>query len=81
LLDALLGDAALFIRSDAIERSWHLIDAVLEAWESGSTPPLASYERGSWGPTEAEALIDRDGHAWLRSCGNHHEATSGNGNK
>ena len=71
MLDALLGDAALFIRSDAIELSWRLIDPILEAWETGATPSLASYQTGSWGPTEAEALIARDGHAWLRSCGNH----------
>jgi len=81
LLDALLGDAALFIRSDAIELSWRLIDPVLEVWETGATPPLATYETGSWGPKEAEALIARDGHAWLRSCGNHHEAIGGSRNE
>lgn len=57
LFDALLGDAALFIRSDAIELSWRLIDPALETWENGAARPLASYEPGIWGPAGAEALI------------------------
>jgi glucose-6-phosphate 1-dehydrogenase len=74
LLDAIGGDAALFIRSDAIAFSWRLIDPILKVWESGGAAdgvPLATYEPGSWGPAEAEALLAGDERAWLRSCGGH----------
>ena len=73
LLDAVTGDAALFIRSDAIGRSWFLIDPILAAWEegNGAPPPLAAYEPGGPGPAEADELLAHDGNFWLRSCGGH----------
>ena len=74
LLDAMHGDASLFVRSDAIELAWRLIDPLTRAWEEGSpgtAPPLASYLPFTWGPDEAEALLVRDGRAWMRSCGCH----------
>lgn len=74
LLDALHGDAALFIRSDAIELSWRLMDPILRSWEAGS-PPLVHYDGGSEGPAEADALLARDGHAWARACGVHESQT------
>lgn len=78
LLDAVHGDAALFIRSDAIGQSWRLIDPILKAWESDDVP-LATYEPGSWGPAEAEALLATDARGWLRSCGGHDESRAAAG--
>ena len=68
LLDALEGDAALFSRSDEIELAWSLIDPVTQGWESGDGPPLLIYERGSWGPAEADELLARDNHVWQIGC-------------
>jgi glucose-6-phosphate 1-dehydrogenase len=68
LLDALLGDATLFIRSDAIERAWELIDPVIREWQGPDAPPMATYEPGSWGPEEADAFMERDGRAWIWGC-------------
>jgi glucose-6-phosphate 1-dehydrogenase len=68
LLDALKGDASLFARADEIELAWSLIDPLLERWEREETPPLSFYESGSWGPSEAEQLLARDGRAWHRQC-------------
>ena len=65
LLDALQGDAALFTRADEVEMAWSLIDPIIEAWEARKEPP-ASYEPGTWGPAEADALLARDGRAWSR---------------
>jgi glucose-6-phosphate 1-dehydrogenase len=65
LLDALQGDAALFTRADEVEMAWSLIDPIIEAWETRKEPP-ASYEPGTWGPAEADALLARDGRAWSR---------------
>jgi glucose-6-phosphate 1-dehydrogenase len=71
LLDALRGDASLFIRRDEIEHAWELIDAVLQGWEMPDAPPLSTYRPGSWGPDEAGALLNRDGRIWLDSLDTH----------
>jgi glucose-6-phosphate 1-dehydrogenase len=68
LLDALKGDASLFARADEIERAWALIDPVLEHWDGPDAPPLAFYESGSWGPTEADRFLARDNRAWHNHC-------------
>jgi len=65
LLDALLGDPTLFIRSDEVAQAWRIADPVLEAFEEGNLP-LARYEAGTWGPPEADALLDRDGRRWRK---------------
>jgi glucose-6-phosphate 1-dehydrogenase len=64
LLDAMLGDPTLFARHDFVEGSWALITPINELWESGKAGPLTFYEAGEWGPTEADALIARDGKRW-----------------
>jgi glucose-6-phosphate 1-dehydrogenase len=68
LLDALLGDAALFTRSDEIETLWGIINPILEGWQTPQAPPVVSYPRESWGPVEAEELLARDGHVWRVGC-------------
>lgn len=70
LLDGIQGDASLFTRSDGIERSWELMDPIIRGWDGSEAPPLARYERGSWGPKEADDFLSRDG-GWLRGCGEH----------
>ena len=57
LLDAILGDATHFNRSDEIEYSWRIIDPFINAWLDGGTPKMLDYERGSIGPAEAEGLL------------------------
>jgi glucose-6-phosphate 1-dehydrogenase len=70
LLDAFHGDPALFAREDEVELSWKIVDPIVRGFESGS-PPLEIYERGTWGPGGADALLARDGRAWLHGCGGH----------
>jgi glucose-6-phosphate 1-dehydrogenase len=64
LLDAILGDATLFIRRDEVEAAWALITPVMEGWAAGQAPKPAPYWPGSWGPDVADALIEKDGRAW-----------------
>lgn len=71
LLDAMQGDPALFVRSDEIELDWQFIDPIHEGWNSDHAPKLASYESGSWGPLEADVLLNQDGRNWLAGCGDH----------
>jgi len=66
LLDCMLGDATLFNRSDAVDISWELVDPILDHWRNQGPKGLATYPAGSWGPAEADALIERDGRQWHR---------------
>ena len=67
LLDAMSGDATLFARRDEVEQAWRFIDPIEEAWHQSDAPPgLCEYQAGSWGPPEAEQLLERDGRAWRR---------------
>jgi glucose-6-phosphate 1-dehydrogenase len=64
LLDVMAGDATLFMRDDAVEASWQWIQPILDAWEASGERWLPEYPAGSWGPIEADRLIDADGNAW-----------------
>jgi len=64
ILDAIHGDAALFTRNDEIETAWKLVDPLLKAWEGADSSPMLTYPRGSWGPAEADHLLEQDGRAW-----------------
>jgi glucose-6-phosphate 1-dehydrogenase len=66
LLDALLGDQTLFLRADEIEASWRYADEVLNAWRRPDAPPLLEYPAGSWGPAEAEALLQGCEGGWSK---------------
>ncbi len=56
LTDAMNGDTELFSRQDVIERSWQIVDAVLD-----DATPIHGYAPGSWGPEQADRLIAADG--------------------
>ncbi len=64
LLDAMQGDATLFMRSDQVEVAWDVITPILETWESRPSLEFPNYAAGMWGPENAEALIARNGHTW-----------------
>lgn len=65
LLDIIDGDQMLFNRSDELEHSWRFIENILRGWENYDVP-LYTYEKGTWGPEEANALIEKDGRKWVR---------------
>lgn len=64
LLDALLGDVTLFMRSDEVEAAWAFITPTLEAWEQDRTSPTPTYPAGSDGPKEASCLTEDCQHPW-----------------
>ncbi len=67
LLDAMSGDATLFARRDEVENAWRFIDHIENAWhKSDNPPPVCFYPAGSWGPKEADELLQRDGRSWRR---------------
>lgn len=67
LLDCMLGDATLFIRGDEVESAWEALMPVISLWES--TPPehkFPNYEAGTWGPVEADNLLEKPWRKWRR---------------
>ena len=63
LLDLIEGDQTLFVRRDEVEAQWDWIDAIRRTWEANGTTPKP-YNAGSWGPSAAIALAERDGVSW-----------------
>lgn len=63
LLDLIEGDPTLFVRRDEVEAQWEWIDAIRDGWAANGTAPRA-YGAGSWGPSAAIALTERDGVSW-----------------
>ena len=66
LLDALQGDASLFMRADEIERSWEIADPFLKASEAPDASQPPEYSVGSDGPASANDLLARDGRKWQK---------------
>jgi glucose-6-phosphate 1-dehydrogenase len=65
LLDAALGDPTLFTRSDEVEASWAFLQPIIEGCVASPQRQLPQYAVGSWGPKEADDLIEDDGRQWM----------------
>ncbi|WP_299866190.1 glucose-6-phosphate dehydrogenase [uncultured Hoeflea sp.] len=66
LLDVIRCNQTLFMRRDEVEAAWTWIDPILKAWtETGQS--VQPYTAGTWGPSQAIALIERDGRTWHES--------------
>jgi glucose-6-phosphate 1-dehydrogenase len=63
ILDAMLGDAMLFTRSDEIEEQWALVDAIVSFWQR-ERDSFPNYPAGTWGPVASDELMRRDGRSW-----------------
>lgn len=66
LLDAMLGDATLFTREDEVEAQWRVITPIDAAWKEARVGAPPAYEAGSFGPADADRLLERDGRLWRR---------------
>jgi glucose-6-phosphate 1-dehydrogenase len=64
LYDCMAGDATLFRRADVIEAGWTLIAPVLDIWKALPPRQFPNYAAGTWGPKEADELIQRDRRRW-----------------
>ena len=64
LADCMIGDQTLFIRRDEVEASWRIIDGITNAWKTMSPDTVYPYKASTWGPAEADELIQHDGRQW-----------------
>ena len=66
IMDVVRGNQTLFMRRDEVEAAWRWIDPILASWEE-NRQPTQTYTAGTWGPSAAIALIERDGRTWHES--------------
>lgn len=64
LMDIFTGEQTLFNRTDELSSSWAFIEKITKGWKKDKAKPF-TYEKGSWGPNEATALIEKDGRKWV----------------
>src|SRR5437867_9667174 len=64
LLEALTGDATLFIRRDEVEPAWGIVDSIRKGREGKLLTNRAFYSAATWRPVAAEDLLGVDGHTW-----------------
>jgi glucose-6-phosphate 1-dehydrogenase len=64
LYDCMIGDATLFQRADMVEAGWTVVDPVLDVWTALPPRKFPNYSSGSWGPAEADRLMQLDDRQW-----------------
>jgi glucose-6-phosphate 1-dehydrogenase len=64
LLDCMIGDPTLFQRDDMVEAGWRIVTPVLDVWNALPPREFPNYAAGSWGPKEADHLLEREGRHW-----------------
>ena len=64
LLDAMKGDKTLFTRWDEVMYSWRFIDSISSKWQK-ERPDFPNYEAYSFGPKEADELLQKDNREWV----------------
>jgi glucose-6-phosphate 1-dehydrogenase len=64
LLEAVAGDATLFIRRDEVEAAWKVVDTIRKAWKDKPLSNREFYSAGTWGPEAADELLGSSGHRW-----------------
>jgi glucose-6-phosphate 1-dehydrogenase len=64
LLEAIAGDATLFIRRDEVETAWQIVDSIRNGWQNKPLTNREFYAAGTWGPIAADDLLAQSGHEW-----------------
>ncbi len=66
LYDCMMGDSTLFHRSDMVEAGWCVVTPILDVWKALAPRNFPNYAAGTWGPKEADELIQKEGRKWRR---------------
>ena len=70
LHDTMKGDATLFARTEEVLEAWKFLTPVIECWKDDKDVPLFGYPAGTWGPENADDLIEDKNMAWRYPCKN-----------
>ena len=68
LLDVIRGNPTLFMRRDEVEAAWKWVDPIIKGWVEAGVK-CKKYTAGTWGPSAAIALVERDGRTWHEESG------------
>jgi glucose-6-phosphate 1-dehydrogenase len=66
LRDCMAGDATLFQRADMVEAGWSVIQPIVDVWHALPPRGFPNYAAGSWGPRDADELLESEGRSWRR---------------
>jgi glucose-6-phosphate 1-dehydrogenase len=66
LYDCMIGDATLFQRADMVEAGWSVVDPVLDVWRALPPRKFPNYASGTWGPADADQLMQLDDRQWRK---------------
>jgi glucose-6-phosphate 1-dehydrogenase len=66
IYDCIQGDPTLFQRADTVELGWAIVNPMLEVWSALPPRNFPNYSSGSWGPKEADELLEREGRKWRK---------------
>ena len=64
LLDAMKGDASLFMRKDQVESAWKIVMPIINEWKKQARAGLEFYPAGTMGPKPSDELLKKDGREW-----------------
>ncbi len=64
IYDCIKGDPTLFQRADMVEMGWAIVAPMQELWSALAAHEFPNYAAGTWGPREADFLLERDGRKW-----------------
>jgi glucose-6-phosphate 1-dehydrogenase len=64
LLDCMIGDPTLFQRADMVEAGWRVVEPLLDVWNALPPRDFPNYAAGTWGPKDADKMLDREGRQW-----------------
>ena len=70
LYDVMVGDSTLYARADAVEAAWKFVTPILEVWKNDPDQKIYGYPAGTWGPENADDLINDGGTGWRYPCKN-----------
>jgi glucose-6-phosphate 1-dehydrogenase len=65
LYDCMNGDHTLFNTAEMVETEWSIVQSVLDVWDALTPKNFPNYAAGSWGPIEADELLEKDGRKWV----------------
>ena len=70
LYDTMKGDATLFARTEEVLEAWKFLSPVIDCWKNDKDVPLFGYPAGTWGPENADNLIEDKKMTWRYPCKN-----------
>ena len=68
--DSMIGDKTLFAQASEVMAAWKFLTPILQAWQNDSSVPIYGYPAGTWGPEQADNLIEEKEMTWRYPCKN-----------